>query len=859
VNLDATYYLLHAEAVAWPLASEGSFRTGLSSFRQNPVGIVEGATGTLAEEMEDLLRVSARGLSLDTLRQIRNLAWFDCDAPERAQQLHDYTIRLASRHLEVRGASVELRVSGSLAEAALRWRWLSFALSPDLLIAAVCAQSDVLPIADHVAMSPPILREKLLQNPAAETHMHVGAGISFPMLWTSLAASIGTVEPADAARGGSTPFGSGDAFVKRLLHAFIVRLIIAGFLRRRLLGATGDFESHLKHCLPIIARRMSWESGAGDAMRALLTCIRSVSIPKPPASLAMLRLIYRRLAGQHFRHDTDDAPDPLSGWLAASGSSFPETRLLTLGIQYLASRAADPSFARLFWQYVRIRNLTYRHLVERPGTAGLDWFGRHYHRISPLRKRLEDRLYRSALEVQSEGINLGALEARTSPMSSWHEQKEHVQDIARQARGFAIAARNHGQAPPEIGLVLHFIKEHARSGKNKRRLHGDPRSYTFGCRYGEWFHARRREVTSIRQMLAAYPHYLVLLRGIDVANVELAIPTWVVLPLIAEVGEISSRAASRVQQWRPDLGVRPMRTTLHIGEDYRRLAEGIRRMHEAVEYGALRPGDRIGHGIAIADDVDRWVQRTGAVLAQPAEERLDDLLWELELYGRDVGFDGSRAESVRREALQLANAIYGTTSYSIDQLVMARNLRHKPAILRQLGYPFMRESPFRAAQAEMTTEILIRYLVDSDVFVRGQVPVEVTATAGEIGFLKNVQRWLRRELAAREITIESNPSSNLLIGELGDLSHHPAMRLQPLGPCDDHRVLLSINTDNPLTFASRLADEFAHVYFAMLRSGVSASDALAWLDARRADGWSSRFTLHSSTRESLLEAIAGTS
>jgi len=853
VNLDATYYLLHAEAVAWPLASEASFRAGVSTFRQDRVGVVDGPTRALADEMEEHLRLAARGLSLDILRQIRNLAWFDSERPEDERHLADYTIELAKRHLEMRGRAVELRLTDSLAEAALRWRWLSFALSPDLLISAISAVSQVFPTSDHVAITPPILREKLQQNPAAETHMHVGAAFSFPMLWSSLAASIGTLEPGDAARGGAPPFGSGESFVQRLLQAFIVRLIIAGFLRRRLLGATDDFVSHLHRTLPVIARRMSWDDGEDDARRGLLSCVRSVAAPLPPPSVATLRRLYRSLAGHHGHSKAD----PLANWLAESTGSFPETRLLTLGIRYLVATPKDQAFARLFWQYVRIRNLTYRHLVERPGTAGLDWFGRHYYRISPLRKNLDARLYRGALEIQSGGINLGALEARTSPMSSWHEQKQHVQQIARQIRTFPAAARAEGHKAPEVGLVLHFIKEHTRSRKNKQALHADPRSFTYGCRYGEWFDARRREVTSIAQMLAAYPHYLVLLRGIDVANVELAIPTWVILPLIAKVNEISSIAASRIQQSRPDLGVRPMRTTLHVGEDYRRLAEGLRRMHEALEFGALRPGDRIGHGIAVAEDVDRWTHRAGVVVVQPAEERLDDLLWELELYGRDIGFDGARAEAVRREAIRHAKTIYGTHRYSIDELVTARNLRHSIHVLRNIGYPFMRESPFKGVKAEPTTEILMRYLVDAAVFKRGQMPVEVSTTPGEIAFLKNVQNWLRRELAAREITIESNPSSNLLIGELADLTYHPALRLQPIGNGSDvHRVLLSINTDNPITFASRLADEFAYIYYALLRSGVSASDALAWLDARRGDGWSSRFTLQSSTREEVLDGIA---
>lgn len=144
------------------------------------------------------------------------------------------------------------------------------------------------------------------------------------------------------------------------------------------------------------------------------------------------------------------------------------------------------------------------------------------------------------------------------------------------------------------------------------------------------------------------------------------------------------------------------------------------------------------------------------------------------------------------------------------------------------------------------------------VFERGRVPIDVRVTDGEVAFLAAAQIWLRRQLAAREITVESNPSSNLLIGDLGSLREHPSFRLQPLpGMASDQPLLpLSINTDDPVSFATSLADEYAYMYAALLRSGISSSDALGWLDARRRDGYRSRFTLAASAEPSVLRAVA---
>jgi len=51
--------------------------------------------------MEEHLRLAARGLSLDILRQIRNLAWFDSERTEDARHLADYTIELTNDELKL--------------------------------------------------------------------------------------------------------------------------------------------------------------------------------------------------------------------------------------------------------------------------------------------------------------------------------------------------------------------------------------------------------------------------------------------------------------------------------------------------------------------------------------------------------------------------------------------------------------------------------------------------------------------------------------------------------------------------------------------------------------------------------------
>ena len=66
---------------------------------------------------------------------------------------------------------------------------------------------------------------------------------------------------------------------------------------------------------------------------------------------------------------------------------------------------------------------------------------------------------------------------------------------------------------------------------------------------------------------------------------------------------------------------------------------------------------------------------------------------------------------------------------------------------------------------------------------------------------------------------------------------------------------LSINTDDPITLATSISHEFAYLYGALLREGVSARVALSWLERRRDDGWRSRFTLAASADEKAVREL----
>lgn len=111
----------------------------------------------------------------------------------------------------------------------------------------------------------------------------------------------------------------------------------------------------------------------------------------------------------------------------------------------------------------------------------------------------------------------------------------------------------------------------------------------------------------------------------------------------------------------------------------------------------------------------------------------------------------------------------------------------------------------------------------------------------DVGLL---QCGLRKKVCELGLVVEVNPTSNLLIGNLADLTHHPLWRLNPpTGQGDAPPVAICIGSDDPLTFATGLPEEYQLLHDSLTLSGLSYEQASQWLDRVRSVGLDTRFTL----------------
>jgi len=844
------YGRIVAEVESWPFVSDAAFRGALTEVRRSEPFLLDRRTLGVWRALERHLLARAGGMSVDVLSKVRDRSWFHED--ERRTSLARALHFLAGFYLEDRGSYVRLRHDARLhvRERAERWRWLSLRLPDDLMIAALRASGPLPPRCQRVRVVSPQLAQVLSIGGMAQTHLHVGSSPHFGLLWTALMVHFrdARLSAERLERAGPPPFGDARSFTEHLLVAAVARVLLAAFLVRPGRGWAGFIDGEL----PRIARRMRYPGGARSALRDLRALLAALSNAEGCLPLARLELLYRTLTRQSVLRPVRGlndliGRDPIASVFPKAGTALPETVLTWAGLRRMMNSPEEPGLATTFWQYERIRGLTFQHLVQMPGTSGLDYFRRFYDRISALRVPLEPVLVEAALETESQEGALRSLEVRTSPAPRWQE----VMATARRIVAVSGQSQEGGVDAPELGLVLHFIKRDTVGRGPTRRHHADPRSRAYGCRYGAYFAARTREANAIERALWARPEILFVLRGMDAASSELAVPCWVLAPLMQRVRRVSIEAANELKMRYPHELVRPMRATFHAGEDFRHLISGLRAIHEPIAAGILTAGDRIGHAVALGVDPETWTSRY-RVVAQTIDEQLDDLLWELDCYADGViDIDPGRIETTRAAATAIGRSLFDgvdgwqTSNIDADLLRDMRKLRSQPRVLcDRLKYPYMRGAkPRPGRDAE---ELLRVYLTSPTVYERGAQVGEVR-TEGSVAVIRELQKYLRTQIASLELTIETNPSSNLLVGDFPSLEDHPAFRLHPLaGPAGEAHALISINDDNPLSFSTCLADEYAHFYYAMIRSGVSASSALAWIDRVREVGLRSRFTLPAS-------------
>lgn len=688
----------------------------------------------------------------------RALEVLDCRfrADSAPELIHELVLRTARRWLVADGDRWILRVEQRApGHEILRWRGVTMLLPPSIIVAgALAATSGSRPCRVQVLTDSATPTE-----PVGHLHLHLGPMLPFETLFAELWYAFlnrGTldapgVDGIRSIRGDAVPeigrYNGGRqpgllwqwilelAFAARVwlcAPSVPAKLSMPSPLREFSMGRVEA--THRRGGLLTLWSGNEWRLQARVQQRQVWRARRE------SARLRSLRLRGIPSLGSEATTQGPDSADAEIGFLADA----------------LRRCATDEDYARLFFQYLRVKVALYRSLTVDPWTTGLDHFLDVVRRDSAYTKVISDpqllddeRLAKARAEAP---LRVDPVEIHVPP-SRWLKQPSRS---------------NQGGNT----WILSFVRAEKVPGDNRDGAGA-------ASRWRRWTNKASITCRLVARRIQRRPTMLREVRGISVMDWERNGPLWLFEASFRRLLERSREVAAEHAQ----LDIRPLRTAFHLGEDFDHLLSGLRQIYEPFEWGLIHRGDRVGHALALGLSPPAWCEDNPWIMMRPWDRILDlgFVYWAFTTLGLSV--DSGTIERMRVSARAALGSVFGETAG--DPLNTALDLWRSLPRLAPRGEPGRHNESDRLVW-ELKDRLLGEPRVGRAALSRS-FPVE---TQHDAPITEAVNSVLRRRIAEWQVAIEVNPSSNLLIGGFRCIFEQPVFHTDDLP--------ITINADDPL-------------------------------------------------------------
>lgn len=421
---------------------------------------------------------------------------------------------------------------------------------------------------------------------------------------------------------------------------------------------------------------------------------------------------------------------------------------------------------------------------------------------------------------------------------------------------------------PALGIIIHFVKRNAvdnrvgnmcwvrsaeRDGKSNHALVSREKMVLWA-----------EMIEELRSTVPLLSKYIV---GIDAASEENNAEPWIFAPVYAA---IRNKRITRplVQNDNMEfLRVNNIGFTYHVGEEFRHLLSGLRHIDEVVEHYFYKSGDRLGHAIALGTNVEKWILHND-VITIPIMEQLENLLW---LWGNMVYRNWVieiATEVLEGKILSYAKEIYGEINgMTVHMLFDAYQEKFKRFYQKNFERMscYIKDPSEEKSVSDKKVEHFCKYYTFKDnpygiywtkekifctffcplYYSKMQRPIFVYTDEEQSAVLQKAQEYVLKKVEQKGIYIETNPTSNLAIGESRELYDEHILRLNVsnLVPMNDNNqeVLITVNSDDPVIFNTNIENELAYMYYALTYKGYAKERVLRWIDKVRQMGLDSSF------------------
>lgn len=744
------------------------------------------------------------------------------------------------------------------------WNTLMRIVTPDLFIAAfVVLNGNQVEMfyrqGANISLADKLLMENLKKG-MAETHMHINVSSDYLMLWEK------TTNLAIWKEYIANPKSKFDGYDYVLFHVSVYRCMAAYFLEYK----------------------APEECRGNFLMEEFPELLRSMEEPEVSRwETREEKILYFEMMEKKWQQYLDDIDvlemrnkDILYGVLYERYEELDtsaEYIFLAKSLGYIR-RNQDMAYTRLFLQYIRIKNTFFSRIFQRNTVQGLNWFQNYFSRASGFFRRgmTKERRWDYILKTQMNIRDLKKLELRMSVDTErrfYNEDDRQMQlelqkEILKEVGSFLVHYRDYIRGrteAPTVGLVLHFNKRASldnTAGYFCWRCVDEAQLYNSGHKI-----ALRRKYVNIARAIAeirnAIPYLDEYLVGLDAASDENAAEPWIFSPAYNEVR--NRRYSDMVKVYTDTNGERSYKRihniglTYHVGEDYRHILSGLRHIDEVIEKYNYRSCDRIGHGIALGADVDYWMENSRNVLISLGEY-LDNLLWVWGVVIENKCVLPVSAYALEGKILETAVKIYGNMDgITVHVLYQAYQEKFKKNFT-ELFRKHDRDMREQERGTDTNERIVCRYGTEgsseeswnlSKIVCTYFCPVYenkynqviwLETTEEDAKLLKALQMYMMEKIRQRGIYIETNPTSNLAIGEIESLYSHYILNLNSLEKKNSgQNLMVTINSDDPMVFNTNVENELAYMYHGLINAGYDSRTTLEWIDKVRQYGLESSF------------------
>lgn len=540
-----------------------------------------------------------------------------------------------------------------------------------------------------------------------------------------------------------------------------------------------------------------------------------------------------------------------------------------------------------FYLYLVIKANIRNEIIQSNKNVGFDNFKIYQERKEDFINGTEyENIYkRMAVRDTIFNQHITSLEARITPKGNWRELQKNIQSldeaICKNLKPLEVLKLKN-----RFFYVIHFIK-------------GSDENTEYECRhYGKRQTIKKQALAlaELRQMAVEESNRI---HGIDAASAEIGCRPEVFSHAFRYLRNLSVEdPCAEIPLLRREERPQNLMATYHVGEDFLDIVDGLRAIDEAIYFLDLRCGDRLGHALALGINIDEWYTSKGYRLLISKQDYLDNLVW---LYAKIRHFCIRGCEDaqiyIEKRFTDYFNEIYINninTQYCNDLLDEARdyfdsrkiahgykrnNLKfgineyydawklrgdspqlYKRGYFRQAAFIYNRwdyyainrnyPSNYKIRYTPEVSLLYHMYHYDPQVYKIGNQMVEIKVRDCVIDALKKVRLCMQKVIAQTGIGIETNPSSNYLIGTFKRYDKHPIINWYNAGLTSDPEVLascpqmqVSINTDDQGVFSTYIENEYAYLALALEKCKdkegnylYSRNSILQWLENIREMG-----------------------